>query len=689
MTDYLIEFALIHIILFVAYKLLLDQETQLATKRVFILSSTILALTIPFIQLPNFTPIDSINITESISQIMLPAMIIENQQGSNSWLAGMTWYHWFFMAISLVLAIRLMIAIIRLIILYVKSEPAKLFGSKVRHIHNLETSFTFFSLIFIDKNAAKNVPEIIHHEAAHIKYGHSYDLLLFNMLTILFWWVPSIWLSIRELRFIHEYEADSYTLGLISYKSYLQTLVNHSLNQKGLILTNSFNDIPITKRLNYMKLLKKKISPWKATSLLLILAITGYTFSCQTQNIAEVERHVEAQMEDGIFLIVEDPATPVGGIGEFYKYITENLQYPDKALENGVSGKIFIEFVVQKDGSISNIKILKGIGFGCDEEVLRLLADSPPWIPGKQKGRVVKQRFVLPITFKHPDFKESDLPDQVKIQDAGGEDRVFLIVEESASFDGGMTEFYNYVSNNLHYTNKALNDKIEGKVFIEFIVNVDGTISDVKILRGIGSGLDEEAKRVVEGSPIWIPGKQKGHIIRQKMVLPITFRHPDFKESGFGPVKVKKVENDDYVEIREVPMSDKEVSKINWVDVEVAIDEMPSFPGGQEKLHEYIQKNLNYPKEALNNKIEGIVYVQFKVNTDGSISNVQIYMGIGAGCDEEAKRIIENSPKWTPMKVGNKEFAMYSVVPVTFRHPDNLNKPFPHKIIEVPVVPEH
>jgi len=632
MINYLIEFALVHLILFVAYKLLLQRETQLATQRIFILCSTILALVIPFIQLPNFTPLENINVAGSISHIMLPAMVIDTQQAGQSWLTSMSWYNLLFITISIVFTIRIFIALIRLVALYNKSVPGNLFGTRVRHLSKLETSFTFFSWIFVDKNSANIAPDILHHEQAHVKFGHSYDLLLLNLLTIPFWWLPSIWLSIRELKFIHEYQADSYTLGWISYKNYLQTLVDHSLKLEGVILTNSFNDIPITKRLKYMKQLKKKISSWKLVSLVLILSITGYTFSCQTQNLAEVDRHVEAQMEDGIFLIVEDPATPEGGMTAFYDYVRTNLKYPAEALEKGLSGKIFVEFVVQKDGSLANIKILKGIGEGCDEEAIRVVQDSPPWIPGKQRGIIIKQRLVLPITFKHPDFKESDLADQAKIQDSGSGDKIFLMVEDPASFDGGISAFYSYVASSIQYTDQALNDGISGKVFIEFVVNTNGTIGDVKILRGIGAGLDEEAKRVVEASPNWAPGKQKGHLIRQKMVLPITFKHPNYqdideyllKTNVAGPIKTI-----------EVPVSSRPTKSNTWTN-----------------FLTFLEENLRYTEDAKNKGIEGKVSVELLINPDGSIGNVTLLRGIDPDLDQEAKRILEIAPKLNRSLVG-------------------------------------
>jgi len=103
---------------------------------------------------------------------------------------------------------------------------------------------------------------------------------------------------------------------------------------------------------------------------------------------------------DEIFSIVEDQPTPIGGISAFYQYIQKKMKYPAQARRMGIEGKVFVQFVVDKDGSITEVKAIKGIGAGCDEEAVRVIQGSPKWKPGKQRGRAVKVRMILPITFK-------------------------------------------------------------------------------------------------------------------------------------------------------------------------------------------------------------------------------------------------------------------------------------------------
>ena len=111
---------------------------------------------------------------------------------------------------------------------------------------------------------------------------------------------------------------------------------------------------------------------------------------------------VEEEKEDPhqIFIVVEETAVPIGGISAFYEYVLGKLKYPAQARRMEIEGKVFVEFVVEKDGSITDVKAIKGIGAGCDEEAIRVVSESPKWKPAKQRGKSVRQRMVLPITFK-------------------------------------------------------------------------------------------------------------------------------------------------------------------------------------------------------------------------------------------------------------------------------------------------
>jgi protein TonB len=113
--------------------------------------------------------------------------------------------------------------------------------------------------------------------------------------------------------------------------------------------------------------------------------------------IVEVE---EKEDPDQIFLVVEETAAPIGGMPAFYEFIGKKLKYPAQARRMGIEGKVFVEFVIERDGTITDVKAIKGIGAGCDEEAVRVVQSAPKWKAGKQRGKPVRQRMVLPIAFK-------------------------------------------------------------------------------------------------------------------------------------------------------------------------------------------------------------------------------------------------------------------------------------------------
>jgi len=117
-------------------------------------------------------------------------------------------------------------------------------------------------------------------------------------------------------------------------------------------------------------------------------------------DIVEFTEKLPDEEVEEIPYIVETMPSFVGGIGEFYKFVSKNLKYPAQARRMGIEGKVFVHFVVDKDGSLNDIKVVRGIGAGCDVEVMRIIDMSPKWNPGKQRGNPVKVRMILPITFK-------------------------------------------------------------------------------------------------------------------------------------------------------------------------------------------------------------------------------------------------------------------------------------------------
>ena len=119
----------------------------------------------------------------------------------------------------------------------------------------------------------------------------------------------------------------------------------------------------------------------------------------EVEYVAPVFDEVEEEVVDEIFTVVEEQSEPIGGNAAFQKYLAENIMYPSKAARLGIQGRVFVKFIVEKDGSLTDIQVVKGIGAGCDEEAIRVISEAPKWKPGKQRGKPVRTYRIIPINF--------------------------------------------------------------------------------------------------------------------------------------------------------------------------------------------------------------------------------------------------------------------------------------------------
>jgi TonB family protein len=218
--------------------------------------------------------------------------------------------------------------------------------------------------------------------------------------------------------------------------------------------------------------------------------------------------------DDKIYQNVEYLPRFIGGLDAFRDFLIKNLKYPARAKSAKVEGRVYCQFVVEKDGSLSNINVVRGIGYGCDEEAIRVLAISPKWNPGTQNGKTVRVSYTIPIFYQLPKEKVEVTPAAPKNTD----------VEVLPSYPGGLVEFGKFLGMNLRYPKEAKDKNIEGRVYVSFVVEKNGSLTDPKVLRGIGYGCDEEALRVIKLSKNWNPGTQNGKAVRVSYTIPIFFQ---------------------------------------------------------------------------------------------------------------------------------------------------------------------
>jgi TonB family protein len=229
------------------------------------------------------------------------------------------------------------------------------------------------------------------------------------------------------------------------------------------------------------------------------------------------EEQVEEEWEEGLvcMLVVETPAQPIGGYVRFYKFIKENLKYPKTAKKQGLEGKVFVQFIVQTSGELTNVEVVKGLSPSLNEEAVRVLKLSPNWTVGKQRGVPVKQRIVVPIVFK---LNSESVFDE-EIED------IYVIVDEPAEPVKGYEKLHKKISQKVKIPKKMRQVSFEGRVFVQVIINKKGKMYDAKILKGINQDLDKEVlKTVNKFAKKWKPAKHNGQFVKQKIVLPIKIK---------------------------------------------------------------------------------------------------------------------------------------------------------------------
>ena len=340
---------------------------------------------------------------------------------------------------------------------------------------------------------------------------------------------------------------------------------------------------------------------------------------------------------DTIYSFTKEMPQFPGGNDALQKFKTENLKYPPELKSLGLEGLVAVSFIIEKNGSVSDIKILRGTSPSLDEEAVRVTKIMPAWQPGKENGKPVKvttgTMYEFLLSPRTPTVHKEGEP--------------FVVVEEMPKFHGGDSALLAFVRQNTKYPESAKAKNIEGRVIIRFCITAEGGIDRVSVLKGVDPELDAEAIRVVSTLPAFKPGKQGGKAVPVWYMVPISFgvskppadglTNPLTKGSAGRPKQ-------------EIP----------------GYDEAPDFPGGEQALYKFINSNLVYPKSAKEKNISGKVTVGYLVSTEGSIDQVSVVKGIDPELDAEAVRVIKLLPAWKPGKLAGKPVKVWYIMPVTF-----------------------
>ena len=275
-------------------------------------------------------------------------------------------------------------------------------------------SFSWGRTIVMSRKDSEQNPVIRLHEEAHIRKAHTLDILLFTAVTLVHWFNPLVWITLSELKLLHEYEADDAVLNHgIDATQYQLLLVRKAVGDKRFTLANGFQHAKLKNRIDMM--LQAPSSGWKRLSWLAILPfLAGTMFLCNPVRAKVVSADLpETALSETAPAALPDttkglpynqvevkPTFQGSDAGEFAKWVHENLKYPQTAKDADVQGRVVAQFVVGSDGKVGDVKVLRGVHPDLDAEVVRVISSSPDWTPGYVKGEPVKVTYTFPVVFK-------------------------------------------------------------------------------------------------------------------------------------------------------------------------------------------------------------------------------------------------------------------------------------------------
>lgn len=306
-------------------------------------------------------------------------------------------------------------------------------------LHRLPLApFSWLCYIFLAEKDLLSKPELIlAHEQAHIRMRHTWDLLFTELFLWLQWFNPAAWLLRQELQAVHEFEADAAVLGMgYDSKEYKLLLIEKAVGSSRYTLANSFNHSSLINRITMMQ--KRKSNPWARMKYAFVLPVAATAVAVfarpeisqqmseiSSAKITDLSRMVQttaaertrpeaidtttsarevmvtgyAQFTDKVYESVEVMPEFPGGQAELLKFVAKSIKYPTEAQRRGAQGRVIVKFVVETNGSISNIHVVKGIDPLLDAEAIRVCTTMPTWAPARQEGKAVRCYYTIPVTF--------------------------------------------------------------------------------------------------------------------------------------------------------------------------------------------------------------------------------------------------------------------------------------------------
>ncbi len=501
LLNYFIEANLYLVCFYLLYQILLARDKHFRFNRIFLIGGILLSILLPMM---SFSLNGSTPTAGTIEgYILLPAVTVTSAQ-TESVNFIIEWWH----IIGIIYSIGVLFFFTRLIwqMFHIMKNLPLLNSSRERKDgYTLVTTngeiptCSFFKYLFWDKSIDLNDEEkqqILTHELAHIRQWHSLDVLLVELLRTVFWFNPVVHLIKSRITEVHEYLADFHATKQIGVEQYSKLLTLQIFKSFDFALSNNFHKSQVLKRIRMLKASNTK-SLWVNVGLLLpTLALLITVLSCD----------------------VTDDIMPQKSMNSKLPVLPDGLSYVDKSEipTNIING--YRSYIADKPND--EILIVR-----CDKpesaipSVLTLVFSESDWNTVKYFRSGTDLHFLISKRDEKQVIEEITFPEENT-----SNKEVFTIVEEQPEPIGGMAEFYKYIGDNLTYPTKAKSLGIEGKVFVQFVVDENGKLTDVQAVKGIGGGCDQEAVRVVKESAVWKAGLQRGEKVPVRMILPITFK---------------------------------------------------------------------------------------------------------------------------------------------------------------------
>ena len=374
-----------------------------------------------------------------------------------------------------------------------------------------ESSFSFFRYIVVGRGGMSDaeLQQVLCHERLHAAQGHSWDRLAVQMVCCLLWFDPFVWLYERDLCEVHEYLADEAVLRQGdegSYKRYLALLYCQISGMKYVPIVNSFHFSTIKKRITMMKQPKSHRGWVKALSALPVAALLLFA-NCKNQEPAQEQ----ATIPDGRYEV--SPFIDTYRDGQLVEREFMGVLLPLEQLDKHKVFADSAEAVRFVEGLGSSVKAIINPMKCIDEDKIELVGPSSIMIVNRMAKSDEDQ------TARWYDVAWSE--DTASLSWWNEEDAMNIFT--LAEYPGGINAMIDYVFKSVVYPEKAKADNVQGKVYVQFVVDTDGSITEATVLHGVGGECDDEALRVVKSMPKWQPATFKGKPVRSKYVMPINY----------------------------------------------------------------------------------------------------------------------------------------------------------------------